>query len=480
MLSFSEIIQAITPSRPVMINKSITEAVIDSRAATPNCLFVAIKGENVDGHDYLSAAFQNGAAAALIEHPVEAASQPFLTIDLRHPAATPIDFALIEATTMPVCFLVDNSVTALQRIAHFYRQKFTPRVIGVTGSVGKTTTKELIAQVLQQKYRTQKSEGNFNNEIGLPLSLLKLQPNTEELVLEMGFYVPGEIKLLCDIAKPHIGVFTLIGTVHAERAGSLEIIAQGKGELAEELPAAPQGVAILNLDDPFISKMGARTRARVFTYGTTPQADLWAEDIQGFGLDGVQCTLRYAGESHTVQVPLPGKHSVQTILRATAVALVEGLTWPQIIAGLQQKHEAIRLSPKKLANGTLIIDDSYNANPDSTVAALDLLSELPGRRIAILGDMLELGQYETEGHQKVGVKAAKVATLLLTMGKRAHLIAQAARDAGMAAENVFETENIDTLLAHTRSLIKGNEVILIKGSAGMGMKRVVTALEKEQ
>lgn len=479
MLSFSEIIQALTQSRPEMIDKKITEAVIDSRTAVAGCLFVAIKGENTDGHDFVPQAFANGAVAALVDKWIESPTGGFFTIDLRAGAASTAALAEMNQTTLPICFLVENSVEALQKLAQFHRGKFTPRVIGVTGSVGKTTTKELIAQVLGQKYRTQKSQGNFNNEIGLPLSLLKLQAETEELVLEMGFYVPGEIKLLCDIARPHIGVFTLIGTVHAERAGSMEVIAQGKGELAEELPAAPEGVAILNLDDPYIMKMSSRTKARIFTYGTSSQANLWADEIVGLGLAGIRCTLHYAGESHTVSVPLPGKHSVGTVLRATAVALVEGLTWPQIVAGLEEKHQPIRLSPKKLANGTLIIDDSYNANPESTVAALDLLGEIPGRRIAILGDMLELGQYEQDGHQRVGEKAAQVAEILLTMGKRAHRIASAARQAGMAVDKVFETENLDELLTLTRSLITGNEVILIKGSAGMGMKRVVEALETE-
>ena len=257
----------------------------------------------------------------------------------------------------------------------------------------------------------------------------------------------------------------------------MEIIAQGKGELAEALPPAPQGLCILNHDDPLIMGMAPRTKARIFTYGLTPDADLWASDIEGHGLDGISCTLHYQSQSYKLDVPMPGKHSVGAILRAAAVAINEGLTWQQIIAGLTQKQKAIRLAPKKLANGTLIIDDSYNANPESTTAALDLLAELPGRRIAVLGDMLELGQYETQGHTQVGQKTAKSAQFLFAFGPRSAITAQAAITAGMPADSVFHTESLEELLTHLRPQLHGSETVLIKGSLGMGMKRVVSALE---
>ena len=474
MFTFADIIEALANARPESLTQELTEAVIDSRLASAGSLFVAIAGENVDGHSYIGTAFANGAKAALAERPVQG---NWLTLDLRHGAPDTPTLATAAGWQGPVCFVVGNSVAALQAIAAHHRRKYTPRVVGITGSVGKTTTKELVAQVLAQKFITQKTEGNFNNEIGLPMMLLKLRPDTEMMVLEMGFYVPGEIKLLCDIARPHVGVFTLIGSVHAERAGSKETIALGKGELAEALPPAPHGVCILNADDPYIMGMAPRTRAHLFTYGLTPHADLYATDVQGLGLEGIRCTLHHNGQSHPVQVPMPGKHSVGAVLRATAVALCEGMEWPQIIAGLQQKQKAIRLAPLQLDNGTLIIDDSYNANPESTTAALDLLGELPGRRIAVLGDMLELGQYEQQGHQQVGQKAAQTAQYLLTLGQRARTIAAAAIAAGMPADSVFQTETLDELLAALRPLLRGSETVLIKGSAGMGMKRVVSALE---
>ena len=242
-------------------------------------------------------------------------------------------------TGQPFCLRVENTLAALQQIARFWRRKLDLRVIGITGSVGKSTTKELIAEVLSQRYRTLKNPGNLNNEIGLPLTLLRLGPGYQRAVLEMGFYVPGEIALLCDIALPQVGVVTNIGTVHAERAGSQEAIARGKAELVQALPPAPQGVAILNYDDPLVRQMAEQTPARVLFYGLDPAADLWADEIESLGLEGIRFRLHYRSEILHLRVPLIGHHSVQTVLRAAAVGLVEGLTWGEIVYGLQHRPD---------------------------------------------------------------------------------------------------------------------------------------------
>lgn len=476
MLNFADIISVLSPFRPGSIDKKITQAVVDSRQAVVDSLFVAIRGKNVDGHDFVANAFLNGAAAALIERPLSDPTIEALTIDLRTTVREEL-VELVRQTEMPVCFLVNNTVEALQRLAAFVRQRSTAKVIGVTGSFGKTTTKEAIARVLRKAYITQKSEGNHNNEIGLPLSLIGLKPETEVMVLEMGFYVPGEIKLLCDIAKPSIGVLTNIGAVHAERAGSLEMIAKGKGELVEELPTAPDGIAILNHDDWFIREFDQRTNARVFRYGTTPECDLWVDSVKGLGLDGIECRLHFGTGTILFRSPLLGEHSIYTILRAAAVGLVMGISLPTITEALSERSEQLRLTPKKLANGTLIIDDSYNAGPDSTAAALRLLKDVPGRHIAVLGDMLELGQYEREGHEMVGKTARECADELFTFGDRALTIASKARELGMKHVRSFSNEQIDLLVANLVSRVTGDEVILVKGSFSMGMNRVVKALE---
>jgi UDP-N-acetylmuramoyl-tripeptide--D-alanyl-D-alanine ligase len=333
----------------------------------------------------------------------------------------------------------------------------------------------MIAEVLGTRYRTLRSPGNLNNEIGLPLTILRLGPGYERAVLEMGFYVPGEIKFLCDIALPHIGVVTNIGTVHAERAGSQEAIARGKSELIQALPS--DGVAILNFDDPWVRKMEEKAKARVFFYGLSSEAHLWADQIEGLGLDGIRFRLHYKGETIHSHVPMIGRHSVHTALRAAAVGLNDGLTWQEIFEGLAQGHAQLRLVAVRSQTGALILDDTYNASPESMLAALNLLDEMDGRKIAVLGDMLELGPYEKQGHEIVGMRAAQVAKVLLTLGPRAHMLADAARRAGMKTSHIFEFEQSGPIMDWLNKNLTSNDAVLIKGSHGLRMDRITAALE---
>jgi UDP-N-acetylmuramoyl-tripeptide--D-alanyl-D-alanine ligase len=377
----------------------------------------------------------------------------------------------------PLCLRVENTVTALQQIARFWRRKLDLRVIGVTGSVGKSTTKEMIAEVLTTRYRTLKSPGNLNNEIGLPLTLLKLSSGHQRAVLEMGFYVPGEIAFLCDIALPHVGVVTNVGTVHAERAGSQEAIARGKAELVQALPPAPEGVAILNFDDAWVRKMEEKTKARVFFYGLSHEAHLWADQVEGLGLDGIRFRIHYLGETLHVKIPLIGRHSVHTALRAAAVGLAEGMNWQEILEGLSQGHTQLRLAAVRSESGALLLDDTYNASPESMLAALNLLDELDGRKIAVLGDMLELGPYERGGHEMVGLRAAQVASVLLTLGERAHMIAEAARRVTRRTRTIIEFDELEPLMDWLKHNLTKDDTVLIKGSHGLRMDRITALLE---
>lgn len=468
MLTIADILEALTHVRPAAAATVITEAAIDSRQVIPGSLFVAIPGEKVDGHDFLADAFKRGASFALTQRDVPAS---FRTLDLRAglSAESPLDLST------PLCLRVDNTVAALQQIARFWRRRLDLRVIGITGSVGKSTTKEAIADVLGVKYRTLKSPGNLNNEIGLPLSILKLGSGYERAVLEMGFYVIGEIQFLCDIALPQIGVVSNVGTVHAERAGSQEAIAQGKGELIEALPE--DGVAILNFDDLYVRKMEERSKARVFFYGLTPESDLWADQIEGLGLDGIRFKLHYKKETLNIRIPMIGRHSVHTALRAAAVGINDGMSWEEIIEGLSQGQSQLRMVAVRSETGALILDDTYNASPESMLAALNLLGEVDGRRIAVLGDMLELGQYERQGHEMVGMRAAQIARVLVTLGPKAHVIAESARRAGMKASAVHEFEDIDLVVNWLKENLTADDAVLIKGSHGLRMDRITAALE---
>ena len=471
MLTLADALEALTTFRPQAVSV-ITEAVIDSRQTIPGSLFVAIPGEKTDGHDFVGEAFKRGAYFALIQRDVDAS---FRTLDLR--AVSSADSFLGIDSTTPLCLRVDSTVAALQQIARFWRRKLDLRVIGITGSVGKSTTKEMAAEVLSTRYRTLKNPGNLNNEIGLPLTMTRLGSGHQRAVMEMGFYVPGEIAFLCDIALPQVGVVTNIGTVHAERAGSQEAIAHGKAELVQALPPAPEGVAILNFDDPWVRKMEEKTKARVFFYGLSPESNLWADRVEGLGLDGIRFRMHYQGETLHVKIPLIGRHSVHTALRAAAVGLAEGMNWQEILEGLSQGHTQLRLVAVRSQGGALLLDDTYNASPESMLAALSLLDELDGRKVAVLGDMLELGPYERGGHEMVGLRAGQVADVLLTLGERAHIIAEAARRGNGKKKAIFEFDALEPLLEWLKANLTPKDVVLIKGSHGLRMDRITSALE---
>lgn len=471
MLTLADMLEALTGVRPDRANQVITEASIDSRQVIPGALFIALPGERTDGHEYVEEAFERGASYALVQRDM---SDRLRVLDLRG-GFIPDDLASIES---PLCLWVEDSLKAMQQAARFWRRKLDVQVIGITGSVGKSTTKEVIAEVLGKRYRTLKNLGNLNNEIGLPLTLLCVSEGHERVVLEMGLYVPGEIAFLCELASPRIGVITNVGTVHAERAGSQEEIARGKAELVQSLP--PDGVAILNYDDQWVREMATLTRAQVFFYGLDPAADLWADNVEGMGLEGIHFRLHYRGETLYLRVPMIGRHSVHTALRAAAVGLVEGLTWQEIVYGLRSATTQLRLIAVRTESGALILDDTYNASPESMLAALNLLEELDGRKVAVLGDMLELGRYEWRGHEMVGIRAAEVVDELITVGERGRMISAAACKAGLRSEVIHELETTEQAIEMLQKGLSADDVVLIKGSRGMRMDRIVAKLEYRQ
>ena len=471
MLTLADVIEALTGVRPAGATPGISEGVVDSRLAIPASLFVAIKGNRTDGHQYVSHAFANGARFALVQHEIDP-SIP--VVDLGKPISADHAFP-----PLPFALCVKDTTKALQTVAAFWRRKFTTRVIGITGSVGKSTTKELTAEILSQRYRTLKNQGNFNNEVGLPLTLLRLGPGYDRVVLEMGFYEPGEIASLCEIAKPQVGILTNIGTVHASRAGSQETIAHGKSELVRALPPAPTGSAILNIDDPFIREMANLTQAKVIYYGLDSKADLWADEIESRGLDGIHFKIHHGADAFNLQAPLIGRHSIHTILAAAAAALNEGLTWQEIILGLQHATSQLRLVAVKTRQGALILDDTYNASPESMLAALNLLNELPGRKIAVLGGMNELGQYEQLGHNKVGIRAAEVVDKLIAFQEKAQLIATAAQKAGLPGEFIEIIDDENEVIQALNLTLRPGDVVLVKGAHSLRMDRIVQAMEVE-
>ncbi len=444
----------------------LTDVVVDSRQAVEGSLFVALPGEHADGHGFVGDAFQRGALAALVQTPV--AGYANLTTGQAQDAHVRLK--------TPLCFLVPDTLAALHRLAAYWRSLHpSVHVVGVTGSVGKTTTKELIAAVLRQRFVTLKSPGNYNNEIGLPLTMLQLRPEVEWVVQEMGMYGLGEIAHLARIARPQVGVVTNVGPTHLERLGSIERIAQAKAELVQALPA--DGLAILNGDDERVRSMASLTSAQeVVCYGVDPNNDLWASDVRTCGLDGLQATFHYREQTVAAQLPLVGRHGVYCALPAIAVGLAQGLTWDEILAGLRDTAAQARMKIVRGIRGVTILDDTYNANPASMLAALEVLAESRGRKVAVLGGMLELGSWEREGHSQVGRHSAGVASVLVTVGRLGELIAAEAVAAGMPADAVYSVADNQAAAAVLQQILAPGDSVLVKGSRGFAMENLVTAL----
>lgn len=459
---------------PSLAGAAISAFVIDSRQVRPGSCFVALAGERTDGHRFIRDAIERGAIAVIAEQ-WDATTPGIRALGLR-----PDQEAAPEQVDQPLIFLTENSLLGLQQVAARWRARHQLPVIGITGSVGKTSTKELIAAVLRQRYPTLWSAGNLNNEIGLPLTLLRLEQTHRFAVLEMGFYVEGEIARLCELARPSIGVITNIGPIHLERAGSMEAIFRGKSELVRALP--PDGRAILNWDDAWVRQMAEISPAPVFSYGLTPEADLWADQIESEGLEGIRFRFHHrqdkAGKTELLHVHLPllGRHAVHTALRAAAVGLVCGMDWEDIIRGLRDVSAQLRIEVQQGWNGSTLIDDTYNASPPSTLAALNLLADLDGRRVAVLGDMLELGSEAENGHRMVGARAAVVVHTLVTVGPLAAWIQEEARANGLPAAQTHHVASAAQALPLVRSLVQAGDFVLIKGSRAMGMEELAEGL----
>jgi UDP-N-acetylmuramoyl-tripeptide--D-alanyl-D-alanine ligase len=446
---------------PGDLQSALTEVTVDSRTVVEDGLFVALPGERVDGHDFVAAALAAGARACLVQHLPENAV-----------ASAPDDQPryLLE---------VPDPLAALQQLAASWRRASDVEMVGVTGSIGKTTTKEILASVLGAMQPVLKSEANLNTEIGLPLMLLRLRPEHRVAVLEMGMYLPGDIRVLARLARPRIGIVTNVAPIHLERAGSIERIARGKSELVAELPA--QGLAVLNGDNEWTRAMAVTSGiARAVLVGFASDCDYRAENVKTRGLEGISFTIRAEGKTVPVQTSVPGRHTIHAFLAAAATARELGISWTDITGAIAQARLDVRQRIVQ-RDGLLIIDDSYNAAPMSVSAALELLRESPGIKIAVLGDMLELGPGEEAAHRLVGAGAAAAADWLVARGARSAWIAEAARESGMRAERIRCVADNDAAVQATRAIMETTDgakwSVLVKGSRGMRMEEVVVGLE---
>ena len=433
----------------------ITSVIIDSRRAGSGSLFVAFTGERTDGHKYLAECAQRGAVAALVEQEV-------------------------EPVPGMVTIQVANTQESLQQLAAWQRSRFRDlSVIGITGSSGKTTTKELVAGVVSRKFSVLKTRGNHNNEIGLPLTMFEILPRHEIAVLEMGMSARGEISELSRIASPGMGIITNIGEAHIEHLGSVEEIMHAKFELAENL--ASPGILILNGDDPLQRRRVARGLPgvkRIVFCGFEKSNDVRAIDVVTH-TGGSDFRVLYQGRTFDAELKIPGRHNVSNALLAFAAGMELGLEPGEIIAGLSSvQGEKGRLQAETI-NCMTVLDDSYNANPDSTLVALEVLSSYPPqqRRVAFLGDMLELGAIAQEKHQMVGRAAAKNnVQFLVAVGEYAQEIRQGAIEAGMDDDGIHVWQDSDKARSSLAKL-KPGDVVLFKGSRGVCMEKLVQTVK---
>ncbi len=442
--------------------KKITSASVfggvttDSRRVEEGMLFVALKGENFDGHNFIAQAAKQGAIGAVVNKDFDVSTVEDVAIDI---------------------LAVDDTLTAYQQLAGFWRDKFNIPLIGITGSNGKTTTKDLTAAVLSGKWNVLKTHANFNNEIGLPMTLLELNKTHDAAVVEIGMRGLGQIAALAKIAKPNIGVITNVGETHMELLGSMENIAKAKSEMAQAIPIS--GKVILNADDDFVSKMNADTKAHVIYFGIDRAADIKAFDIKTD--EGGKTEFDVIVEDKTAHFVLNmlGIHNVYNCLAAIAVGYACGLTIEEMQRGLATfKPTAMRFEYKKIGDFN-VINDAYNASPASTKAALSNLAQVAkGRKILVMGDMFELGNVEQQAHADVGKLAAKYhVDAVLTRGELTKYTAQAAREAGI--KDVYECKSHEEAVSILKKILQKGDTVLFKGSHGMHMEKIIDLLENE-
>ncbi|WP_067850643.1 UDP-N-acetylmuramoyl-tripeptide--D-alanyl-D-alanine ligase [Alicyclobacillus mali (ex Roth et al. 2021)] len=449
-MSFANFVRAVggIPLVDEAPDVTVTGVAIDHRHVQPGHAFVAFVGQRADGHQFVDEAFRRGASVAVVTNDVKTALGP--------------------------CVRVHNALEAVQALARWERDQFDGPVVGITGSNGKTTTKEMVAAVLGALGPCVYTAANQNNELGLPLTILQRDASHRAMVLEMGMRGLGQIEELCSIAHPNIGVITHIGYNHIELLGSQENIAMAKTELIASLPTS--GLAILNGDDPWLRRLQHRTAARILWYGMSDGCDIRATSV-AWSQEGMSFHVDTPQGSAALRIRLLGQHNVMNALAAVSVGHALGISFEDIQAGLS-RVEAQRGRLRLVNAGELtVIDDAYNASPSSVAASLEVLERIAprGHRVAVLGDMLELGALSVEAHREVGRRAATAGVdRLFCVGQLASEIASTAEEAGVP--DVRHFSHLDELLASLRSYLQAGDVVLVKASRGIQLDRAVDVL----
>lgn len=433
-----------------LLEKEVSSVTTDSRKVEADGLFVPIVGERVDAHRFIPQVMEMGALATLSERELEGAEYPYIQ--------------------------VKSSLQAVKDMAEFYLKVLNIPVVGITGSVGKTSTKEVIASVLKEKFHTLKTQGNFNNELGLPLTVFRLREEHEIAVLEMGISDFGEMSRLAKIARPDTSVITNIGTCHLENLGDREGVLKAKTEVFEFVKE--NGHIVLNGDDDKLHTVVEANGIKPVFFGMNAEFPVYADELVSLGLKGMECRIHLGENSFVVQIPMPGKHMVYNALAAAAVGQIYGLTPEEIRRGIESLEPVSGRFHMIETGRFLIVDDCYNANPMSMKGSLDVLRDGAGRRVAILGDMGELGTEEVQLHAEVGAHAGSVnIDCLICTGALSQAMAEKAREVNPSLSVIYEPDR-ESLLAHLSDYVQDGDTILVKASHFMKFEEVVKALEE--
>ena len=433
-----------------LVTKEIAGAVTDSRQVQKDYLFIPIKGARVDGHDFIPQVFEKGALIVLSDHALPEETGPYI--------------------------LVSSTTEAMKKIAAFYRTQLSCKVVGITGSVGKTSTKEMIASVLEQRYKVLKTEGNFNNGIGLPLTIFNLTEEHEVAVLEMGIDHFGEMHELASISQPDICVITNIGLAHMENLGSRDGILKAKTEVFDHL--RPNASVILNGDDDKLSTVAEVQGKKPVFFGLSDQLDAYADGIVSQGLRGTDAVLHLPLGEINVHIPVPGNHMVYNALAGACVGMKLGLTLEEIQTGISSLKTIAGRTNLIDTGSLLIIDDCYNANPVSMKSSLDVLSTATGRTVAVMGDMYELGDKENELHYNTGAHAAEIGIdVICCIGELSHHAYEGAKACAKSSAVLYFKTKQD-FLGKIRNVVKKDDTILVKASHGMEFPEIIDVLRQ--
>lgn len=453
-LTFAELAEMCGGELVAGADVAVSRVVIDSREADEDSVFFAIRGERQDGHQFLDQALEKAKGAVVANVPKE----------------LPRRKGLVR---------VADTTRALQNLARCLRRRSGWYVIGITGSAGKTTTKEMIATLVATERKMWKTWGNFNNHIGLPLCMANTPEESDVLVTEMGMSAPHEIDLLAKIAEPNLGVYTTIQAVHLEFFDSIDGIAAAKRELLENIDET--GAIVVNADDSRVMAISEGFRGRRVSYGIEHPADVMATDIEDRGLFGINFILRAEGESREVLLKMPGRHNLENLLAAVAAARVAGISWDGVMSGIAELVPASHRGEMIQARGVTIYDDTYNSNPYALSKALELLvkADCEGRRIAVIGDMLELGRTETKLHYDAGNLAPSGIDVIIGVGERARSVIEGATDAGFPRESLFHVADANKAADFLEEFVEEGDLVVLKASRGIGLDRVVDRLKGE-